>query len=908
MKHLFSYIVFGFMFFNAALAGAANRYPLPDDFEGEATRKILQEYTAAEDTEDKKIGLVNQYVISYEAAVYLYQKYTPDDIKKKSFINKLRPFFPNYTEDQLEEKRQFLYTGIGAYEYGKEKYANFVNKYLVPHARRKVRSEDEYDHPDEIAYVEVPEGEYVKVYNFKKFLTYSDNPDERAAIAEYEAQKNKDNILEQLNDAFRKIEWKKVAYYGIEYDNPLFSQKGISPVQKTKGGIIRLATDGAYIDNRREFQIGIFEVVRPEMFVLANNLSRQLSKPQINLSKSENIEPDYEILYPVPVHSQLYPSVYKYTGDFMSVINIKPVDTEKDVVIRAEVDITECDYHLECEPQHFSFEQTIEPHGSDLFGNGMENYFFRAQASMPQSAPKNLTLKEFSVYQDATGQSLFLELDTRKSVNTISVFIEENGANTTFKEPLISLRDNKIFVRVDPTEEYANRDLSNAEYTITVNQNNKEFLRQKLVPQHVRSPENPIADFGAGFFIWAFIGGLLLNFMPCVLPLWVHKLLSMFYLHKKSTEVIRTDIKQMLLGSGFTAVVMFVLLLVAKSQYMPFVWGIQLQNMPYVMMMLFGGIVLIKILPHISDNVFGDNIRFYNYALGGLVCVAAASCGAPYLSETFTSAANDRYIVLCLAYAAVACGFFLPYVFLLKTEQPQNVLNTVYRNKEFAHLIMRYMLYLAYAWYLLLIYWQTGIVFTGKTFLATIAVLFFADIFLKFLEYLNGVHDERITLQQLSAVRRGCYVLIVVLIFGCVLVAGGAATHRQIKHRLQNAVNTVSTVDLAEIEKEVGQGNSVLVMVETDWCLRCQFNDMLVFNRSNFKKWGQQYKLKFIRVNQANFDENVMNFMRRYIGNIRVPFYVLYTPIVRNGIVLSDRPTVESIDRLLIYNKRRAGE
>ena len=903
MKHLFSYIVFGFWIFNCAVVCAADTVALPDDFPGVGTRKILQEYYAEED-EDKKIDLKNQAVIMYEAAGYLYQKYTPEEIAEEDFIEVMRPFFPNYDDEQLEDRRHLLYTGIGAYKYGKQKYMDFVNKYLVPSTYKTVCSDADYDHPDEIAYVEVPEGEFVKVYNFKKFLTYSENPDERKAISKYEARKKDGNALEQFNDAMQKIEWKKVALYGIKYDNPLYSTNGVSPIQQTEAGAVRLVTDGAFIDGRRELKIGIMEMVNPEHFVLANNLSLRLRKPQIDLSQSQNIEPDYEIFYPVPLKSQLYPEAYKYTGTFMIMVSIRPTDPEKPIILRAGVDITECDYHLECSPQHFVFEQGLKPHGDELFGNGMENYFFRAQMVMPQPQTKHLTLKDFTVQKDTAGQSLFLEFDTSKSVNTFNVFMEETGADTTFKEPLVSLRDNKIFVRVEPSEKDAGRDLSNAEYIITANLNNKEFLRQTLVPQQPHLANMPTADFGFGFFVWAFIGGLLLNLMPCVLPLWAYKLLEMYALHKKSTEVIRAELKQILLGLGVVCAVVFVALLAVQTYCLPYVWGTQLQYMPYVMTMLFFGLVLIKILPYVVENTPRDKMRSLNYALGILGGAAAVSCGAPYLSEALTAAVNDRRIILCLTYVAVLCGFYLPFAVLMKIEAPQKLLNFLHRNKESVLKVTKFALYLAYAWYLLLIYWQTGFIFASKIFVATLAVWFVTDIFLKFLQYLNDVHDESITLHYIERVRCGSYAVIVALSLVCVIIASVSAIHRQNKNRQLNAAGTVDTVSIEDINREIEEGNAVLVTVETDWCFMCRLNEMMVFNQPNFNKWEQQYHLKHIRVNQAAFDTDITDYMKRYTGSVSVPFYVLYTPIIRSGVVLPSRPTVESMDRLLIYNKK----
>lgn len=899
MKHLFSYIVFCLLFFNTAHAG--NKYPLPEDFEGKETRPILQRLEA--DEEDATLKLKDQMVITYEAAMYLYPKYSMQDIAQESFIKKIRPFFPTYTDEQLESRRTWLYAGAGMYEYGKQKYTEFLKKHLVPPTYKKVRSVNDYDHEDDVSYIEVPEGEYVKVYNFRKFLTYSDNLDERKAIAEFEAAQNKGDVLEQLNQAVQKIEWEKLPFYGIKYDNPLYSVNAISPLQYTKYGSIRLVANGEFIENRTEVEIALLATLPDNAFVLANTLNFNLRKPQIDLSQSQNIAPDYQILYPVPEHSALYPELYKYTGTFMILAKVKPIDPEKNIIIRAQTDITECDYNLDCAPQHYTLVQTIEPHGNDLFGNGMENYFFRAHATIPQAESKHLKLKEFSVQGDQEAEHLYLEFESNKSVDTFSVFIEETDGYTTFKEPLVSLRDNRIFVRLEPSEKFASRDLGNSEYIITADLNGKYFWRQTLVPKSSSDINVLTPNLGLGFFILAFIAGLLLNFMPCVLPIWAYKLLSMFRLHKKTQDVIHSDIKQMFAGVVMTSIAVFIFLVFTAAYFKPYIFGEHLQNQVFLMTILFGGMLLIQLLPYLISEALSDKMRYLNYVLGMVICFAAISCGAPYLSEVMTTAANTDIPTLCWSCLLILCGFCLPYVIGLKIKSMPHLLRFVHTQKRYVHILIRYALYFSYIWYILHIYWQTGFIYTLKVAIASVIFWLVINITIKFLQYLDGVLDEDISEKDVQKIKCGTYVFMTLMTFGFILIASISGAHRQAKEQLRNS-EQAAVINQEEIAQELQQKHSVLVAVETDWCLRCRLNNILTFNSSNLQKWAKQHHLKYIHINPTKSADTI-NYLKRFNGRVDIPSYVLYTPIIQNGIILPSQPNLETIERILIHNQTR---
>ena len=181
MKHLLFYIVCFISFFKF-LSAEAQVYQLPDNFTGEYTREQAEKYNNGE---IKKFDFNQLLNITIELGQYFHDNYTIDDMMQKNFIEKLRPFFPEDTDEELQQKRHLIINLVEIYDQGKQYYDEYVSSRLAPKDIRLVNSYNDYDHPDEVKYVEAKPGHFIKVYNFKNFLTYSKDKSEREAIAKF---------------------------------------------------------------------------------------------------------------------------------------------------------------------------------------------------------------------------------------------------------------------------------------------------------------------------------------------------------------------------------------------------------------------------------------------------------------------------------------------------------------------------------------------------------------------------------------------------------------------------------------------------------------------------------------------------------------------------------------------------
>ncbi len=175
--------------------------------------------------------------------------------------------------------------------------------------------------------------------------------------------------------------------------------------------------------------------------------------------------------------------------------------------------------------------------------------------------------------------------------------------------------------------------------------------------------------------VYAFIGGLILNVMPCVLPVISLKILGFVNQSKESPARVR--LLGMLYGAG--VVVSFLVLagvvIGVKSAGELASWGMQMSNPQFVVLLtvlimlvalnLFGLFeVTLGAVGAAAGSVAsreGAGGAFFN---GVLATVLATPCTAPFLAPALGFAFTQTAAVIVLMFVTVALGLALPYVVL----------------------------------------------------------------------------------------------------------------------------------------------------------------------------------------------------------------------------------------------------
>ena len=889
MKHLFFYIVCFWVFFNG-IAGAAEPPQLPDDFEGKLTRDYIANYLEDNTYETTFLQNLNIY---YEIGSYLYQKYPWEEIIKDDFVEKVRVFFPYDSEELLKKKHKYLINTASLYQMGRDLYVKTVNKYLVPHVYRKVHNVSDFDHPHEVPYIPAADDEYVKVYNFKKFLTYSNNIDELNAISDFKRNSaDNSDILTQIDRIVEKVDWKKVWLYGTVYQNPLFSELGIGESQFGNGINVRLLARNTYTEGKEILDFGIQIVTNSHYFVLANNLDKDKLKPQINFTGSENVAAA-EVLYPLPQKTNVLPQAHKYFGNFIIPLKITPQKRDESVTLRVQTTITLCDYKLNCRPQEFNLQLHSDVTGPDKFDNGFDNLFYNSLRRVPSALQAYLSLQQFSVIDTPDGQQLFLEITTSKKIKSIEAYIEDAEGFTQFAAPNYIIGDNAVKIYFKPLQNNENIDLSNTDYIVSLNLNNRIFYRDNLVPDTIAAIQESSTPTTLKTLLYAFTCGIMLNFLPCLAPFMLMILLIFIRISHKKKEILRNILSESIKGSSAGLAVAMILFIGQKYTGRDIIWGIQYDYTAALIFLLLGFGALLKLLPnlltYITDVALINRraIFFICGIIGGTMFIFSI---APYLSWLMNIAAtfsvlNAFWLLTALASGLIAVPLFMYY--LLTKPQTQH---SLFNNQRDISRFIRYAIWasLLYTW--LFCAFLCGLPCALLLLLIIVVWMFVCELYKKFLDYLGGALDESITVKQIQKIRCGS-IIFMVGVFVLFLSGGIYLTNHA---RAGRTPNLTSPTEVEQIVAE-RQKKPVLVIIGADWCFKCQINRWWTLNPLLLKQWQDRYDMEVVRVSQTPYVAQYMRAKEQY----DLPFYILYTGQYPQGIVLNSDIEMENIELLL---------
>lgn len=174
----------------------------------------------------------------------------------------------------------------------------------------------------------------------------------------------------------------------------------------------------------------------------------------------------------------------------------------------------------------------------------------------------------------------------------------------------------------------------------------------------------------------AFIGGIILNFMPCVLPVISLKILS--FVKQSQQDPARVRFLGLVYGAGVLAsflILAGLVIAVHKAGYLAS-WGMQFQNSKFLVVMIVLVTLVALNLFGLFEITLGGNVMNSASELAGkkgasgaffnglLTTVLATSCSAPILGSALSYAIFQPPLVIVLFFLTIGIGLAFPYVLL----------------------------------------------------------------------------------------------------------------------------------------------------------------------------------------------------------------------------------------------------
>lgn len=384
----------------------------------------------------------------------------------------------------------------------------------------------------------------------------------------------------------------------------------------------------------------------------------------------------------------------------------------------------------------------------------------------------------------------------------------------------------------------------------------------------------------------ALVGGLILNLMPCVLPVISIKLLSVVSHGGGDPREVRLGFLATTAGIVVSFLALASLAVGVKSAGLAVGWGIQFQQPLFivalvVILTLFAanmwGLFEVRLPGKVSDVAVAAGSKSSlggQFFQGAFATVLATPCTAPFLGTSVGFALSRGAFEIYAIFLALGVGMALPFILVAvfpalatKLPRPGPWMNGV---KKFLSIA----LIATAVWLLTVMAVQVSVAAA-----VTVAVLM-AAIFALF------ALRNRVPASAGRMVGTGVFAAaILAFVVPTALPALGVGVRDQ--SQVAALDEAWIPFDEAAIPELVAQGNVVFVDVTADWCITCQVNKKRVLDTRAVTDVFARGDVVLMRADWTKPSDTIANYLASF-SRFGIPFNVIYGPESPRGVVLPE--------------------
>ncbi len=513
---------------------------------------------------------------------------------------------------------------------------------------------------------------------------------------------------------------------------------------------------------------------------------------------------------------------------------------------------------------------TADPKNTDLFA--------RYRRLLPQKSPDSKTaIASWS----RAGSDLHLKLASDNLANYPTVdFYPLPQGNTVVGHPSAESRKaNEITFRI-PIES-PDKNLSSMPGLVVFSKspNGNDRTAWQIEASIVAAAKPSVPSRGIfTFLLFGFIGGFILNLMPCVLPVISLKIFGFIQQAGQSREKIFRS------GLAFTAgifawfLALALLLIALKAGGRDVTWGgFQFTNAYFVLglsivVLVFAlnlfGVFEISLPQSMTRGLLASSERkddLGSFFQGVFATVLATPCTAPFLGTALGFAFAQSPIVILAMFVAIAAGMSAPY-FLLSAQPawlrflPQPGPWMVHVKQFMGFLLLATLLFLLYV-----LGAQRGLegAIWASCFLLIVAIAC----------WMKGAF----ILPATSTAKRSLVLvlMLLLLLFSGAYFIGDKFQSAKIDIPASGAPGDWQPFTPERLRTERDQGHAVFVDFTAAWCLTCKFNEKAVLEAAPVREAFQRHGVVKLKADWTNGDPVITKLLQQF-GRPGVPLYVLY--------------------------------
>jgi len=542
--------------------------------------------------------------------------------------------------------------------------------------------------------------------------------------------------------------------------------------------------------------------------------------PEISWKNASNVD-SVSLLYPMPKRFIFFDiQTFGYENEVVFPLEIKLIDKEKKLSGFLDLNAQICSEICVPITQKFDLNKLNFIKEDTTSFKKIINY----KNKIPKRVTKEqLDLVSINIHKEVV--SLKFKNYAISSIN--DVIIEDENGFINYKPEILGNNDN-LNIKFNKINKEINPQI--LKLTFLTNDIGYETTFDNLNDYLLQNPS--VYSLGLQIIFIAFVGGLLLNFMPCVLPVLSLKMVQLVSYRTESAWVFRKKLLFNILGILTTFLLLSILAILIKSTGDYVGWGIQFQSPYFLVFMilltcffafnLFGVFhyflpsKVLSFLSYNKDGYLGD------FVTGVFLTFLATPCTAPLVGTAIGFALSGNILEIFSILLVMGVGLSLPLILLLFfpsiikiIPKPGNWLNTFKK-------IMGFLLLLTSIWLMSILY------------------------------------SLLISTNPLSNVKKEDY---------------------EIRWDIEK--NLLYPSQLAK------EGEIVFVDITADWCITCKVNKNLVLNNPEIVEMFSKNNVKFLQLDWTKPNDKIKEFLalkNRY----GLPYNEIYSSSIPNGKILPE--------------------
>lgn len=396
-------------------------------------------------------------------------------------------------------------------------------------------------------------------------------------------------------------------------------------------------------------------------------------------------------------------------------------------------------------------------------------------------------------------------------------------------------------------------------------------LVQEVGPQATTDLPFPYSTI----LLFALIGGIILNLMPCVFPVLSMKAMDLV---RKTDDVDSTESTFRIGGLVYTlgVVVSFAalggLLLALRAAGQELGWGFQLQSPIFVAAM----VTLFMLVGFNLLGVFDIGTKFMSmggdlatkkghagsFWTGVLAVVVASPCTAPFMASALGATLILPAAQSLLVFVVLGVGLALPYLVISFVPFLRRALPKPGAWMDGFKQLMAFPMFISALWLFWVLSQQTSAMVLVATMAITIAALFVLW----------------------SSNRRGRIGAWIGMIIGGVFIAyftvNVLVKAPSVTATSQNVVSENITAPVIKFSADKlallrAENKAVFVNMTAAWCITCLANEGSSLSRASVQKAMIDNDITYMKGDWTNFDAEITTYLKEY-GRSGVPLYVYY--------------------------------